>query len=322
MVTELLANPWIRGAVGAVGYASVISGSIIFLLWLERKFIARLQHRYGPNRVGKYGILQLVVDGIKLFLKEDIVPGQADRLIFTLAPVVGFAIALLPFLVIPITADVIVSDLNIGILYILAVSSLAVVPTLMAGWSPNNKYNLLGGMRAAAMMISYEVPMGLAIIGVVMLTGSLSMVDIVKAQEGMWFVAPQFLGFAVFVVAAFVEAARLPFDLPEAESELVQGWTTEYSGMKFAMLLFAEYIHSILASLLIAILFLGGWHGPVLPGPAWLLLKTFLVLLVLMWMRATVPRVRIDQLLNIGWKVMIPVALLNIAITGIYRLVV
>lgn len=320
-IASLLANPWIRGAAGAVGYASVISGALLLLIWLERKFIARLQHRYGPNRVGKYGILQLVVDGIKLFTKEDIVPMNADKLIFTLAPIVGFTVALLPFLAVPIGEKVIVSDLNIGILYILAVSSLAVVPTLMAGWSPNNKYNLLGGMRAAAMMISYEVPMGLAIIGVVMLTGSLSMTDIVRAQADMWFIIPQFIGFIVFVVAAFVEAARLPFDLPEAESELVQGWTTEYSGMKFAMLLFAEYIHSIMASLLIAILFLGGWHGPVLPGPVWLLLKTFLVLLVLMWMRATVPRVRIDQLLNIGWKILIPLALLNIAVTGIYRLV-
>jgi NADH-quinone oxidoreductase subunit H len=316
---SLLANPWMRGIVGALGLASIIAGSIILLLWLERKFIGRLQHRYGPNRVGKYGILQLVVDGIKLFTKEDIVPRDADKMVFTLAPIIGFAVALLPFLAIPFSEKLIVSDLNVGILYILAVSSLAVVPTLMAGWSPNNKYNLLGGMRAAAMMISYEVPMGLAIIGVVMLTGSLSMVEIVKAQEKLWFIFPQILGFAVFVVAAFVESARLPFDLPEAESELVQGWTTEYSGMKFAMLLFAEYIHSILASLLIAILFLGGWHGPVLPAPVWLLVKTFLVLLVLMWMRATVPRVRIDQLLNIGWKVLIPLALLNIAVTGFLK---
>lgn len=316
-----LSNPWIRGVVGALGFASIIAGSIMLLLWLERKFIGRLQHRYGPNRVGKYGILQLVVDGIKLFTKEDIVPRAADKTVFILAPIIGFAIALMPFVAIPFTETVIVSDLNIGILYILAVSSLAVVPTIMAGWSPNNKYNLLGGMRAAAMMISYEVPMGLAIIGVVMLTGSLSMVEIVKAQEKLWFIFPQILGFIVFVVAAFVEAARLPFDLPEAESELVQGWTTEYSGMKFAMLLFAEYIHSILASLLIAILFLGGWHGPILPAPIWLLVKTFLVMLVLMWMRATVPRVRIDQLLNVGWKVLIPIALLNIGVTGYLRMV-
>lgn len=319
MLLTLFADPWIRGILGALGFASIIAGSIMFLLWLERKFIGRLQHRYGPNRVGKYGILQLVVDGIKLFTKEDIIPREADKLVFTLAPIIGFAVALLPFLAIPFSEKLIVSDLNIGILYILAVSSLAVVPTIMAGWAPNNKYNLLGGMRAAAMMISYEVPMGLAIIGVVMLTGSMSMVEIVKAQEGLWFIFPQFLGFIVFVVAAFAEAARLPFDLPEAESELVQGWTTEYSGMKFAMLLFAEYIHSILASLLIAVLFLGGWHGPLLPAPIWLLVKTFLVMLVLMWMRATVPRVRIDQLLNIGWKVLIPLALLNIAVTGFFK---
>jgi NADH-quinone oxidoreductase subunit H len=316
-----LSNPWIRGTVGALGLASIIAGSIILLLWLERKFIGRLQHRYGPNRVGKYGILQLVVDGIKLFTKEDIVPASADKLVFTLAPIIGFAVALLPFLAIPFSEGIIVSDLNIGILYILAVSSLAVVPTIMAGWSPNNKYNLIGGMRAAATMISYEVPMGLAIIGVVMLTGSLSMIEIVNAQERVWFIFPQLIGFAVFLVAAFMESARLPFDLPEAESELVQGWTTEYSGMKFAMLLFAEYIHSILAALLVAILFLGGWHGPILPAPIWLLIKTLLVMLVLMWMRATVPRVRIDQLLNVGWKVLIPLALFNIAFTGSLRVI-
>jgi len=217
-----LSNPWIRGTVGALGLASIIAGSIILLLWVERKFIGRLQHRYGPNRVGKYGILQLVVDGIKLLLKEDIVPSAADKLVFTLAPIIGFAVALLPFAAIPFSGSIIVSDMNIGILYILAVSSLAVVPTIMAGWSPNNKYNLLGGMRAAATMISYEVPMGMAIIGVVMLTGSLSMVDIVKAQEKMWFIFPQIIGFSVFLVAAFMESARLPFDLPEAESELVR----------------------------------------------------------------------------------------------------
>jgi NADH-quinone oxidoreductase subunit H len=170
-------------------------------------------------------------------------------------------------------------------------------------------------------MISYEVPMGLAIIGVVMLTDSMSMVEIVKAQEKIWFIFPQALGFVVFVVAAFMEAARLPFDLPEAESEIVQGWTTEFSGMKFAMLLFAEYIHSILASLLIVILFLGGWHGPILPAPIWILIKTFIVMLILMWMRATVPRVRIDQLLNVGWKVLIPLAMINIAFTGTARVI-
>lgn len=317
---DLLQNPLVRGIVGAVVLATSISVALLFLIWLERKFIGRLQHRYGPNRAGKFGILQMVVDGIKLLTKEDIIPEKADRAVFTAAPILGFAIAFLPFAAIPFSESLVVSNINIGILYILAVSSLAVVPTIMAGWSSNNKYSLLGGMRAAAMMISYEVPAALAVVGVVMLAGSLNMVDIVKAQEKVWFFLPQILGFAVFIVAAFVEAARLPFDLSEAESELVQGWTTEYSGMKFAMLLFAEYIHSVLVSLLIVILFLGGWHGPILPPVAWLLFKTFGVMLLLMWMRASVPRVRIDQLLNIGWKVLIPIALLNIAITGYAKL--
>ncbi|MBI5253801.1 MAG: NADH-quinone oxidoreductase subunit NuoH [Euryarchaeota archaeon] len=316
----MMENPLVKGIVGAAVLAALISAALLFLIWLERKFIGRLQHRYGPNRAGKFGILQMVVDGIKLLTKEDIIPEKADRAVFTAAPILAFAIAFLPFAAIPFSESLVVSNINIGILYILAVSSLAVVPTIMAGWSPNNKYNLLGGMRAAAMMISYEVPAALAIIGVVMLAGSLNMVEIVKAQEKIWFFIPQIIGFSVFVVAAFVETARLPFDLSEAESELVQGWTTEYSGMKFAMLLFAEYIHSILASLLIVILFLGGWHGPVLPPAVWLLLKTFAVMLLLMWVRATVPRVRINQLLNIGWKILIPAALLNIALTGYARL--
>jgi NADH-quinone oxidoreductase subunit H len=317
LAQELLPPPLLRGVVGGALLAFLISLALLFLIWLERKFIARLQHRYGPNRAGKFGILQLPADGIKMLTKEDIIPAAADRWVFTAAPILGFGIAFLAFVAIPFGEGLIVSDLNIGLLYILAVSSLAIVPVIMAGWAPNNKYNLLGGMRSAAQMISYEVPMALSVIGVIMLAGSLSTVEIVRAQRGMWFLLPQFLGFAVFLVAAFAESARLPFDLPEAESELVQGWNTEYSGMKFGLLLFAEYLHSILAALLAALLFLGGWNGPFLPGPHWLLLKALAVMLLFMWMRATVPRVRIDQLLNIGWKVLIPLGLINIALTGV-----
>ncbi|MEK6978247.1 MAG: NADH-quinone oxidoreductase subunit NuoH [Candidatus Hydrothermarchaeota archaeon] len=316
LAAQYLAMPLVRGVVGATILIASISLALLFLIWLERKLIARLQQRYGPNRAGKFGILQIIADGIKLLTKEDIVPAAADRWVFNAAPVLGFGIAFLAFVAIPFGEGLIVSDLNIGILYIMAVSSLAVVPVIMAGWAPNNKYNLLGGMRSAAQMISYEVPLTLSIVGVVMMAGSLSTVAIVEAQKRLWFIVPQILGFIVFLVAAFAESARLPFDLPEAESELVQGWTTEYSGMKFAMLLFAEYIHSILAALLVTVLFLGGWNGPILPPTVWFLLKAFVVLLFFMWMRASVPRVRIDQLLNIGWKVLIPLALLNIVITG------
>ena len=314
---KYLSIPLIRGTVGAVILVSAISVALLFLIWLERKIIGRIQHRYGPNRVGPFGILQMMVDGIKLFTKEDIVPENADKLVFTLAPIIAFTIAFLPFVVIPFSKVLVTSNINIGILYILAVSSLAIPPVIMAGWAPNNKYNLLGGMRSAAMMISYEVPMALAIIGVVMLAGSLNLIDIVEAQAKVWYIFPQILGFLIFLLAAFAEIGRLPFDLAEAESELVQGWTTEYSGMRFAFLLFAEYMHSVLASLLIVILFLGGWHGPLLPPAAWLLTKTFFVMTFLMWMRGVVPRVRIDQLLNIGWKVLIPLALFNIFITGV-----
>ncbi len=313
----IINNYWVRGLIGAIFWAVFLGVSIVILPWLERKVVARVQHRYGPNRVGPFGILQLVVDAIKLLTKEDIVPKYADKFVFNLAPIIAFMLALVVFVNIPLSPTLVASNLNVGILYILAVSSLSAVIYLLTGWAPNNKFNLLGGMRAAAMMVAYEIPMALAVIGVIMMAGSVNLVDIVEAQSRIWFIIPQILGFLIFMVAAFAECGRLPFDLAEAESELVQGWTTEYSAMKFAMLLFAEYGHTILAAFLVTLLYLGGWHGPILPGPIWVLLKTFLIIIFFMYMRGVLPRIRIDQFLNIGWKVLIPLALLNIFITGV-----
>ncbi|RLF61484.1 MAG: NADH-quinone oxidoreductase subunit NuoH [Thermoplasmata archaeon] len=310
-------NIWIRGIIGAIFWVALLGISIIILPWLERKVVARVQHRYGPNRVGPFGVLQLLVDAVKLLTKEDIVPADADAFVFNLAPVIGFALAFLPFVVIPFSPSLVTSNLNVGILYILAISSLSASVFLLTGWAPNNKFNLIGGMRAAAMMVAYEIPMALAVIGVVMMAGSLNLVDIVEAQAKVWYVVPQFLGFLIFMVAAFAECGRLPFDLAESESELVQGYTTEYTAMKFAMLLFAEYAHTILAAFLVTILYLGGWNGPFLPAPLWVFIKTFAVIVFFMYMRGVLPRVRVDQFVNIGWKILIPLALLNIFLTGI-----
>ncbi len=320
-ILHLLENPIIRGIVGAVIVVSAISIALLLIIWGERKFLARMQQRYGPNRAGKFGILQTFADAVKLILKEDILPEKSEKYSYTLAPVLCFCLAMIPFVAVPIDKNAIVANLNAGILFVLAVASLSVIPVIMAGWAPNNKYNLLGGMRAAALMISYEIPAGLAVIGVLVLAGSLNLIEIVEAQRSGWFVVPQFLGFIIFLTVSFMESARPPFDLPEAESEIVQGWTTEYSSVKFAFLMLAEYTHAILTSVLIAILFLGGWIGPFFDSPFWIILKTLLILLFLMWVRASVVRIRIDQMINLGWKLLIPLSLVNLVIAGFIRIV-
>jgi NADH-quinone oxidoreductase subunit H len=320
----------IKGVAGVAVLISFISLNVLVLTWLERKLMARIQVRYGPNRAGKFGLLQPLADTIKLISKEDIVPDEADRNVFTLAPGVAFAVALLPTVALPFASGLIVSDLNVGILYIIAVSSLATIPVIMAGWGSNNKYTLLGAMRAVAQSLSYEIPLVLSIIGVIALAGSLSMVTIANAQENIWYVFLQPLGFIVFFVAAIAEMGRIPFDLPESESELVAGFHTEYSGMKFALLLFAEYIHMVVISAIMVILFFGGWNIPfvslamfdsVIPliiQSVVFILKIYAVIFVLMWIRATLPRITIVQMTAVGWKALIPLALLNILITGVF----
>ncbi len=286
------------------------------LIWLERRLLALWQDRYGPNRVGPYGLLQVVADGVKIFMKEDWVPPFADKPVFILAPAIIMVTVLMSFAVLPVAPGIIISDLNIGLLFILAMSSLAVYSVVLAGWSSNNKYALLGGLRAAAQMISYEVFMGLSLMGVVLLAGSFSLPAIVEAQQKIWFVVPQFLGFVLFLIAGLAEMRRTPFDLPEAESELVAGYHTEYSGMKFGMFFVGEYLGVTLISAMITVLFFGGWLGPVLPPIVWFLLKTFVFISFFILLRAALPRPRFDQLMSWGWKVMLPLALVNLVVTG------
>jgi len=286
------------------------------LIWIERRLLALWQDRYGPNRVGPFGLLQVVADGVKIFMKEDWIPPFADKPVFILAPAIIMVTVLMSYAVLPVAPGIIISDLNIGLLFILAMSSLGVYSVVLAGWSSNNKYALLGGLRAAAQMISYEVFMGLSLMGVVLMAGSFSLSAIVEAQQKIWFVVPQFLGFVLFLIAGLAEMRRTPFDLPEAESELVAGFHSEYSGMKFGMFFVGEYLGVTLISAMITVLFFGGWLGPVLPPVVWFLLKTFLFIAFFILVRAALPRPRFDQLMSWGWKVMLPLTLINLLITG------
>jgi len=286
------------------------------LIWVERRLLGLWQDRYGPNRAGPLGLLQVAADMIKIFSKEDWVPPFADRPVFVIAPAVIIVTVLLAFAVVPFAPGLAVVDLNIGLLFFLGMSSLAVYSVVLAGWSSNNKYSLMGGVRAASQMLSYEVFMGLSLMGVVMLAGSFSLRAIVEAQEKMWFCISQFPGLIIFLVAGLAETRRLPFDLPEAENELVAGFHTEYSGMKFGMFFVGEYLGIILISTLVVTLFFGGWHGPLLPPVVWFFLKTFVFICGFVLVRASYYRPRYDQLLSFGWKVMFPLALLNLAVTG------
>ncbi len=297
--------------------------AVAYLTWLERKVIGDIQVRFGPSRVGPFGLLQPIADGIKLMFKEDVVPANADRLIFLLAPALSFVPALIVFAVIPFGPSFVITDVNVGLLYVFAVASLGVYGSVLAGWASNSKYSLLGGLRSSAQMVSYELGLGLSVLGVVMMTGSLSLVDIVEAQKGTWLgilprwnIFPQFLGFVIFLISSNAELNRAPFDLPEAETELVAGFHTEYSSMKFALFFMAEYANMIGAAALATTLFLGGWRGPLLPPVIWFLLKVFAFIFLFIWVRATLPRFRYDQLMGFGWKVLLPLALANVMFTA------
>jgi NADH-quinone oxidoreductase subunit H len=290
------------------------------LIWVERRLLAFWQDRLGPNRLGPWGAGQIVADMIKILAKEDWVPPFADKAVFVLAPAILMVTTLLSLSVIAFGPGIVVADLNVGLLFFLAVSSLGVYSIALGGWSANNKYSLLGGLRAAGQMISYEVFMGFSIMGVVLQTGSFNLSEIVNAQQRLWFCVPQILGLAVFAVAGLAEMRRTPFDLPEAESELVAGFHTEYSGMKFAMFFIGEYLGVIMMSALIVTLFFGGWLGPWLPAPVWFVLKMSVVIAGFILVRASLPRPRYDQLMGFGWKLMLPLSLVNLLLTGAFVL--
>jgi NADH-quinone oxidoreductase subunit H len=287
------------------------------LIWFERRVLALWQDRYGPNRAGPFGTLQVVADMIKIFFKEDWIAPFADKVVFVIAPGVVVATVLMGFAIIPFSYHIVVVDFNIGILFFLAMSSLGVYSLVLGGWSSNNKYSLIGALRGAAQMITYEVFMGLSLMGVVMMTGSFSMREIVEAQRNIWFFIPQFFGFVIFMIAGIAETHRLPFDIPEAESELVAGFHSEYSGMKFGMFFVGEYLGIALVSALVVTLFFGGWLGPsFLPGVIWFFIKMGVFLTMFVLLRASLPRPRYDQLMGYGWKILLPLSLLNLLVTA------
>jgi NADH-quinone oxidoreductase subunit H len=299
-----------------IGILVVVMIIVPGLIWLERRLLGFFQNRYGPNRVGPFGMLQVLADMIKIFTKEDWIPPLSDKPVFFIAPAVIVTTTLMSFAIVSFAPYITVVDLGIGLLFFLAMSSLGVYSIMLAGWSSNSKYSLLGGLRAAAQMLSYEVFMGLSLMGVVLMAGSFKISDIIHAQKGLWFCIPQFFGFLIFFIAGVAETHRLPFDLPEAENELVAGYHTEYSGMKFGMFFVGEYIGVALISALITTFFFGGWLGPVLPGILWFLIKMFVFIGIFILLRASQPRLRYDQLMSLGWKIMLPLALINIIITG------
>ncbi len=299
-------------------------GAVAYLTYAERRVIGAIQMRKGPNVVGPFGLLQPIADGAKLFLKETIIPTGADRPVFVLAPMLTFILALIGWAVIPFDEGWVLADINVGVLYLLAISGLGVYGIIMAGWASNSRYALLGGLRSAAQMVSYEISMGLIIISVLMTAGTLNLSEIVRAQgEGMWYVIPHLPMFVIFVVSILAETNRAPFDLPEAEAELVSGYNVEYSAMSFALFFLGEYANMILMSAIAVVLFLGGWLAPVdmapftwVPGIIWFGLKICLILFVFLWVRATFPRFRYDQLMRLGWKVFLPLSLGWVVLTA------
>jgi len=318
---------WLNALIGIVLILSFVTTTVMIFIWLERRLIGRFQIRLGPNRAGRFGLLQPVADAIKVLAKEDIVPARADMWVHWLAPVVVFVPALMFFAVIPIApardgANATLADLNIGILYIIAIGTLGVIGIFMAGWASNNKYSLVGAMRAVAQMISYEIPMVLSIIGVLLIVGSLQMGRIV-AEQSIPFILLQPLGFLIYFIGASAELNRCPMDLLEAESEIVAGYHTEYSGMRFALFYLAEYANALAISAIMATLFLAGWKQPfsqelfILPPWLWFAIKVFTIFFLIMWIRSTLPRLRVDQLMGFAWKFLLPLALINILITGI-----
>jgi NADH-quinone oxidoreductase subunit H len=324
---EHLNQPWWIDVIKAILVINLVLGAFAYLTWVERKLLGRMQARYGPNRAGPFGLLQPIADLVKLLRKEHFYPASAVDVLYIAAPAVAASTALAAFAVIPwgpvwhvgeydITGWIV--NVSIGLVLLFSLGAIGIYAFLVGGWASESKYSLLGSMRTAAQLVSYEVSLALSVLGVVLMAGSLSLVSIAeKQQETVWFAGPQFVGLVVFFIAGIAETNRPPFDLPEAETELVAGYHTEYSGMRFGLFSMAEYINMITLSGLAVTLFFGGWGGPVLPGPIWFLLKLAGFLFLFMWMRATLPRLRYDQLMRFGWKVLLPVATLNAVVTAI-----
>ncbi len=306
---------------------ALLMGFVAYLTLAERKILGRLQIRFGPNRVGPFGLLQPIADGIKAFVKEDVVPANADKPLFVMAPMISLFAALSMFAVIPFggaveilgrTVKLVIADIDIGLLFVFAFATLGEYGIVLGGWSSGNKYGVLGSLRAAAQMISYEVSLGLIVIGVIILAGSLRLTDIVEAQRTMgWFVIYQPFAFILYLVAGLAEINRTPFDMPEAESELACGFNIEYSSMKFALFFMAEYAHMVAVAGIATTLFLGGWLGPFLPGPVWFIIKVCVLIFFFIWERGTFPRLRYDQIMKFGWKVLFPLALANVVVTAL-----
>ena len=342
LLISILKNPWTINIIEIFLVFGIIMTTVAVLSLAERKICARIQYRIGPNRVGPFGLLQPLADGIKFIFKEDIIPEHVNKVFYVLAPAISIIPSLLTFAVIPFGPNTTffgfldtpvrlqIADLNVGIIYVFAIASLGIYGIVLGGWASNSKYSLMGGLRSSAQMISYEISMGLSIMGVLMMAGSLSLADIVEEQGRYWYIFPQFLGFLIFMVSSFAETNRLPFDLPEADSELVAGYHTEYSSMKFAMFFMAEYSNMITASAIIVSLYLGGWQGLPVGGwmglpivdrlwfmpVIWFCAKVGLLLFFFIWVRWSLPRFRYDQLMSLGWKVFLPLSILNILITG------
>ncbi len=299
-----------------LGVVAIVLFNITILVWLERKVSGFIQERPGPNRLGPFGIFQTIADALKLLTKEDIIPSKTDRWIFRTAPILFMTVSVMLYIVLPLGKDMQVVDLNVGLFFFISVGSLSTIAVLMGGWSSNNKWSLIGAMRSVAQMISYEIPLALSLMGVVMIAGSLRLSDIVAAQGNVWFIILQPIAFLTYFIAATAELNRGPFDMPEAEQELTAGAYTEYSGMRYALFFLAEYTNLVAVSALASTVFLGGWQGPGLPSWLWIIIKTWLVMFVFMWIKWTLPRIRMDHLMAFSWKVLIPVSLFNIVATG------
>lgn len=310
-------NPLLKTLIGIIVIVVAVLLNAVVVMWIERKLLGHLQSRLGPMRTGFHGVLQPFADALKLFGKEDLMPAGADKPLFLIAPLIAFAPALLVYAAMPWVEEFAGLSFDVGIFMIFAIAAAFPVGILVAGWASHNKYSLIGGFRAAAQQISYEVPMILAVMGIVMIAGSMKISTLVEAQRGLWNIVTQPFAFVIFFIAVLAELNRVPFDMPEAESELVSGFNTEYSSMRFALFFLAEYMNVFTWSLITVLLFFGGGNGPLLPELVWLLVKTYAIVCLIVWMRGTFPRVRVDQLMDIGWKLLLPAALLNVALSAV-----